>query len=66
MERNRDMAPFSSEGKTKMRSIIATETDIPGVFHIPTPHNATSTPVNEAIIKAVIERIDWKAIKAKN
>lgn len=60
------MAPFSSEGKTKMRTLIATETDIPGVFHIPTPHNVTSTPVNEAIIKAVIERIDWKAIEAIN
>ncbi len=60
------MESFNSERTPKKRTLVAKETDIPGVFHIATPHNVKPSAENEAIIKAVIERINWKAIEAKN
>lgn len=60
------MAPFSTKKKPKMRTLIAKQTDIPGVFHIATSENPTWNEMNEEIVKATIARINWKEIGIKS
>lgn len=48
-----------------MRALIAEETALPRAFHIPTPTAGQFDDLNEAIINALIQHIDWKSIEAK-
>ena len=60
------MTPFSNNAKPKTRTLIAKQTNIPGVFHIVTSSNPTSNDMNEEIVKAAISRIDWHTIDVKS
>lgn len=51
---------------SKMRALIAKETVLPRTFHIPTPTAGQFDDLNEAIINALIQHIDWKSIEAEN
>ena len=60
------MTPFSTNTKSKTRTLIAKQTGNPGVFHIATPSNPTWNETNEEIVKAAISRINWHTIDVKN
>ena len=65
-ERKDNMATLRTETKPKMRTLIAKQTDIPGVFHIATSENPTWNEINEEIVKATIQRINWQEIEMKS
>lgn len=60
------MVSSNKQRKSNMRTLIAKETELPGVFHIPTSSNSTTNALNEAVITAAMKRIDWNLIGAKN
>ena len=60
------MTPFSTNTKSKTRTLIAKQTDAPGVFHIATSTNPTWNDMNEEIVKAAITRINWNTIDVKS
>lgn len=60
------MTSSNRQRKSKMRTLIAKETELPGVFHISTPSNSKTTDLNEAVITAAMKRIDWNLIGVKN
>ena len=60
------MTPFITNTKSKTRTLIAKQTDVPGVFHIATSTNPTCNEMNEEIVKATIARINWHTIDLKS
>ena len=60
------MTPFSNPTKSKTRTLIAKQTNVPGVFHIATSTNPTWNDMNEEIVKAAIARINWHTIDVKS
>ncbi|WP_431029899.1 hypothetical protein [Lysinibacillus sp. LZ02] len=59
------MTSSSDKMKPKMRTLIATQTEVSGVFHIATSTTPIWNNVNEEIIKRTLTRIDWQAIENK-
>ena len=60
------MTPFITNTKSKTRTLIAKQTDVPGVFHIATSMNSTWNEMNEEIVRAAITSINWNTIDIKN
>ena len=60
------MASFINNTKSKTRTLIAKQTNTPGVFHIATSTNPTWNDMNEEIVKAAISRINWHTIDLKS
>ena len=60
------MTPFINNSKSKPRTLIAKQTDAPGVFHIATSTNPTWNEMNEEIVKAAIARINWHTIDSRS
>lgn len=60
------MTPFSTNTKSKTRTLIAKQTDAPGVFHIATSTNLTWNEMNEEIVEAAKARINWHTIDMKS
>ena len=60
------MTPFITNTKSKTRTLIAKQTDVPGMFHIAISMNSTWNEMNEEIVKAAITRINWHTIDVKN
>ena len=60
------MTPFMNNSKSKPRTLIAKQTDVPGVFHIATSTNSTWNETNEALVKAAITHINWHTIDLKS
>lgn len=60
------MTPFSTNTKSKTRTLIAKQSDAPGVFHIATSTNPTWNEINEEIMNAAKARINWHTIDIKS
>ena len=60
------MTPFSTNTKSKTRTLIAKQTDSPGVLHIATSTNPTWNEMNEEIVNAAKARINWHTIDIKS
>lgn len=60
------MTPFINNEKPKTRTLIAKQTNTPGVFHIATSTNPAWNDMNEEIVKVAISRINWHTIDVKS
>jgi len=60
------MTPFSNNAKPKTRTLIAKQTNAPGVFHIAISTNPTWNDLNEEVVKAAISRINWHTLDVKS